>query len=280
METACLNMESCCTSLSVPGGTFPQGNPTAFQSTVSSFRLDKYLVTVGRFRAFVKAYDAWRNQGNPALNAGANPKKNGSGWDISWSSLLPMSASTFDTALRCDPVYSTWARDTPAGLLPVNCVNWYEAFAFCVWDGGRLPTEAEWEYAAAGGSEHRVYPWGSMISPTYYSYAVYACMGNGIGDCQWGDILPVGSKPQGAGRYGQLDLAGEMWEWVLDWNAIYPSTPQVDYAAVIDTANGNRRSLRGGVWAGGPETLPTAVRFLDEPNSHRDYSGFRCARAM
>jgi formylglycine-generating enzyme required for sulfatase activity len=55
---------------------------------------------------------------------------------------------------------------------PMNCVNWYEAFAFCIWDGGRLPTEAEWEYAAAGGDENRIYPWGNDVAePLPASYA-------------------------------------------------------------------------------------------------------------
>jgi formylglycine-generating enzyme required for sulfatase activity len=278
MASACLNKESCCVSPLVAGGTFPEGNPSAFQSTVSTFRLDKYLVTVGRFRAFVNAYDAWRKMGNPAINAGANPKTNGSGWDISWDNSLPKSANEFDPLLRCDPDYSTWANDAPTGLLPMNCVNWYEAFAFCVWDGGRLPTEAEWEYAAVGGSKHQMYPWGSG-TPTDM-LAVYECMGNGIGNCQPDDILPVGSKPSGAGYYGQLDMAGELWEWVLDWYAPYPSSAPSDYAAVIDSAMAHQRSLRGGVWAGGPEKLLSTVRFSDAPESHRDYSGFRCARAM
>src|SRR6185503_5212427 len=103
----------------------------------------------------------------------------------------------------------------------MNCVSWFEAFAFCAWDGGRLPTETEWNYAAAGGNEQRVYPWGANIDLTKASYD---CAGDGSGtgtpNCMFSDMLPVGSRsPQGDGKWGQADLAGNVWEWTLDWGA-------------------------------------------------------------
>jgi len=268
----------CCESLIVTGGTFDQGEPDAFRSTVSSFRLDRFEVTVERFRRFVDGYDAWRGD-NPAQGAGAHHAIGESGWDAAWNEALPESASALTSTLRlgCDATYSTWDAGMSA-TLPINCVSWYEAFAFCIWDGGRLPTEAEWEYAAVGGSADWLYPWGSSPAPDDLdvSRAAYHCHGDGKSEgCAIDDILPVGSKPAGRGRFGQLDLAGSMSEWVLDSYEIYPSAPVSDHAAL--DAN-SPRVLRGGSWASLPSDLASALRQYVTPMNRFDF-GFRCARA-
>ena len=109
---------------------------------------------------------------------------------------------------------------------PINCVSWLEAYAFCIWDGGFLPSEAEWEYAAAGGNQQRTYPWGSADPGTESQYAIYGCYypSGPPGFMCSGALrtsLPVGTAAAGAGRFGQLDLAGEMCQWTLDWSAEY-----------------------------------------------------------
>ena len=105
---------------------------------------------------------------------------------------------------------------------PINCITWYEAYAFCSWDGGFLPSEAEWNYAAAGGAEQRIYPWGAAPpTPSHASYSVDAtqqCMGDGVSGCTLADLIPVGTKPPGDGKYGQSDLAGNLMEWTSDWD--------------------------------------------------------------
>src|SRR6202007_2812018 len=89
-----------------------------------------------------------------------------SGWLESYNSqVAPTDANLVSS---CDvPNTATWT--TSPGTqenLPMNCVNWYESYAFCIWDGGFLPSEAEWEYAAAGGSQQREYPWGATAPGT------------------------------------------------------------------------------------------------------------------
>ena len=135
---------SCCASSVVPGGTFNRDNDAKYPATVSDFRLDKYEVTVGRFRKFVAAYS--RNM--IAAGAGANPNNaSDTGWSTAWNTSLDASSGSLATALKCDPIYQTWT-DAPgsaaAESLPINCADWFQAEAFCIWDGGRLPTEAEW----------------------------------------------------------------------------------------------------------------------------------------
>ena len=176
---------SCCESLLVSGDTFDQGEPDAFRSTVSSFYLDKYEATVSRMRRFVTAYDAWTAAGNPRAGAGAHPSIPGSGWDPAWNARLPANVVALTApsgaSLKCGGTLSTWLDNAGHELQPINCVTFYVSYAFCIWDGGRLPTEAEFEFAAAGGSDDRLYPWGNAPVPsdTDATHAAYKCMGDG-----------------------------------------------------------------------------------------------------
>jgi formylglycine-generating enzyme required for sulfatase activity len=296
-------------------------------ATVSDFRLDKYLVTVGRFRQFLYAARppdggaGWR----PAAGAGIHAYLNG-GRGLAGESTTPDAAAVYETGwssadddmvdasdsnlTTCEwkvaPTapfpYATWTPTPgPNEDLPVDCVNWYEAYAFCIWDGGFLPSEAEWEYAAAGGSDQRAYPWGSVAPGTANAYAIYGCnYPNGTGQCGCmnplddagcsgvTNIAPVGTATAGAGLWGQLDLAGDMWEWNLDWPAPYAS-PCSDCANL--TQGGlNEHALRGGGFGfpyassgvaapGADPPLPSSRETF--PAGYADFVrgyGFRCAR--
>jgi formylglycine-generating enzyme required for sulfatase activity len=265
---------SCCASGAVPGGTFRRSfdgvtltDATAADATVSAFRLDDYLVTVGRFRAFVAA-----GQGTRALppdpGAGAHARIAGSGWDPAWNGSL-VEAGGVPAAVKCGGESWTDAAGAHEDL-PMNCVSWFEAFAFCAWDGGFLPTEAEWNYAAAGGAEQRVYPWSSPPTSTAIDDGDAVFCG---GTCA---LAPVGSRsPVGDGRWGQSDLAGEVWEWNLDWMQDY-NEPCVDCAAVGD---GTYRIARGGGFKTPENTLFAGARSWGTPMERDSFFGFRCARA-
>jgi len=214
-----------------------------FTSAVSTFRLDRFEVTVGRFRRFVDAYDSWRPR-HPIAGEGQHPRlSSASAWQPTYDDALPQSAAALRSDISCDEMFQTWSSDSARDSLPINCVSWYAAFAFCIWDGGRLPTESEWEYAASGGNARYTYPWGDSPAPDDVdgTYAVYNCLGSGMYDCSFKGIQPVGSRPLGMARYGQLDLAGSMWEWGLDWYAPYPTVEGSNYA---NLENGNSWQLQ------------------------------------
>ena len=259
---------NCCVSRVVQGGTFDRGNDANYPATVSDFRLDNYEITVGRFRKFVAAY----SQSMVASGAGKNTNNPAdSGWDKVWDGNLPADAVVLTgmSGVKCDSTYQTWT-DTAGGNenRPINCINWYIAYAFCIWDGGRLPTEAEWNYAAAGGDEQRQYPWGAAAPDD--SYAAYY-------PGSWASTQNVASKsPKGDGRWWQADLAGNVWEWVQDWDASPYCMPCTNCANLASASN---RVIRGGSFRDNSTTLLSSSRghYLPAVRSH--LVGARCTRS-
>jgi formylglycine-generating enzyme required for sulfatase activity len=256
----------------VPGGTFLRDNGMAgnFKATVSSFRMDTYEVSVGRFRKFLEDYESHR----PAAGSGNNVNNpNDAGWDPEWDASL---AATGDEVIAgveaCDAQFPSWSSGDDR--MPMTCMDWFEAYAFCIWDGGRLPTDAERNYAAAGGAQQRHYPWSvppnsEDIDP---SYSVYLVEESG----QAPTPLDVGScSPKGDGRWGQADLSGNVWEWVQDWYRPYPDVcvdcASLDFYSI--------RTIRGGSFYGYGETLLTSSRLYHAPNIRDFVVGVRCVRS-
>ncbi len=246
------------------------------------FALDRFEVTVGRFRAFVAA--SMGTQANPPSSGdGAHPLIAGSGWKSDWNASLPADTTALSSVLKCHATNQTWTDTAGANeTLPINCVDWYEAFAFCAWDEGRLPTEAEWNRAAAGGEEQRYYPWSApyppgstTIDPTF---AAYECTGDGSAEdnCAFTDILTVGARsPKGDGRWGQADLSGNMYEWNLDVYDLSHLNP-CDNCANLTSAT--TRVKRGGNYDSSTSSVRVAVRNDDTPSVPDDDIGLRCAR--
>lgn len=273
----------CCESLYVPDGAFYRSHDRAadalyasqaYPATVTAFYLDRYEVTVGRFKQFIAAGQGVATA-PPAAGAGAHPLLAASGWNSTWKQYLAKDAATLETGLAsCVP--STWGR---ADNLPLNCVNWYEAFAFCAWDGGYLPTEAEWNFAASGGDEQRAYPWSVPPESTTID-CTYANTSLPSGYCV-GDLEPVGAhSPQSDGRWGHADLAGNVWEKVLDYY-VGDSAGGYANASCSDCANlapDTTRAVRGGGWNGDHSVARVAYRYYDPPMDRYIEMGMRCAR--
>ena len=287
----------CCASSVVPGNatgatnagdTFFRSYDVAsdglfgnmgFPATVSDYRLDTYSVTVGRFRAFVNA--GLGTQANPpAAGSGAHAKIANSGWNPSDDVNLTANPTALEAALLCNSASQTWT-DTPSSNenLPINCVTWYEAFAFCIWDGGYLPTEAEWNYAAAGGSDQRAYPFSNPASSvaidcTQANFEVNAA-GTFCVNGTAGAVNRVGTEsPAGDGRFGQADLAGDVWSWNLDWSANY-TNPCNDCA---DLTPASDRVIRGGSFDDLAVRERAANRDHSPPTNRTSDIGIRCAR--
>jgi formylglycine-generating enzyme required for sulfatase activity len=259
---------NCCAASVVPGGTFQRSDEAGATATatLSAFALDDYEVTVGRFRNFVAVY----TQTMLLPGSGKNPHNPlDPGWDSAWNAKLPATAAALSTAVQCSG--GTFSAAAGANELePVTCVSWYEAFAFCTWDGGRLPTEAEWNYAAAGGTAELTYPWGGTTPDD--TRAVFC-----PGSC--GKVQAVGSKaPAGNGKWGQADLVGNAWEWNLDVFANPYVAGACDDCANTNATGSPQRVFSGGSAGNDATYLLSASRYSRDPSDHNAFVGLRCAR--
>jgi len=229
----------------VPGGTFEMGSlPDNDQFgphtvTLDGFWIDQTEVTNAQFAAFLNI------QGNQI------------GGGYTWLEVEQMENA------QVELVGDVFKPETGKAEHPVVEVSWFGAAAYCEWVGGRLPTEAEWEYAARG-PENYVYPWGD--EPPTCEQARFG----GCGDAS----VPVGSlSSTGASWVGAQDMAGNVWEWTADYYGEYPSDPQNNPTG---PETGDRQVARGGSFASSPDTLHTAYR-LPQQNSRNPHLGFRCA---
>lgn len=274
---------SCCEALPVPGGSYDRINDPNYPSTISGFWLDRYEVTVGRFRKFVDAGGGLASSA-PTTGAGEHPKITNSGWQAGWSTQLPATGTQLSAQLACTGEFATWTGAASANEnRPITCVTWYLAMAFCIWDGGRLPTETEWRYAAAGGSDQRLYPW--SVPPTSAlidtSRAAYDCLHDGVPGCALTDIAKVGVLPAGDGKWGHADLAGNVWEWSFDYEAEpYQIQNCIDCAQVSAAGTQGARGYAGGAFSMPGSGLTTTLRqsLALLPHLSSPSLGFRCAR--
>lgn len=175
--------------------------------------------------------------------------------------------------------YPEYYTDEKYADYPVVHVTWTAAQAYCVWAGGRLPTEAQWEKAARG-DDQRFFPWGNeRPENNRANYCDVNCI---VGerdpnvDDGYRETAPVGSFPEGASYYGILDMSGNAYEWVWDWfEALYYEHSA--YENPVGPASGATRIVRGGSWYTTDEALQTVVRNYYKPTRALNYLGFRCA---
>jgi formylglycine-generating enzyme required for sulfatase activity len=219
--------------VAIKGGQFMMGDNAgdpderpAHEVTIADFQMDRFEVTNALFEVFVTAtgYKTGNEQNNKTQT---------------WRTFF-----TADTANH-----------------PVVLVTWNDAAAFCEWAGKRLPTEAEWEFAARG-TDGRAYPWGNDYDASKFNGKASGIRGT----------VHVGSYPAGASPFSVQDMAGNVWEWTADWYQAYPG------GAASSFFGEKFRVTRGGGWFDENKQVRAANRSSAEPGAANDDLGFRCVK--
>jgi len=256
-------------------------------AVVSSFYLDRFEVTIGRFRKFAETYDTFLlTHPNSQIPDGKHASAINGGWRKEWSGkpgfYAPSTAALKKAIRDCSAVVADALEGTAEDTRPMTCVSWYEAFLFCIGDDARLPTEAEWNFAAAAGAEQRAYPWGTQLP-----LSVPPAFGK-IGQGGGFNPDPVGSHPMGAGLWGHLDLAGNAWEFVHDTCTTadsYEANNATDPLTVIAGSDYNRIARGGSFRYLSPQARTAYRQMVPEVGSptytavRLDDLGWRCARS-
>lgn len=246
----------CTPMIQIPAGAFEMGNGAIaaldnerpiHRVDLETFWIDPYPVTCEQYRRFMQA-GGYQTAAYWSVE----------GWQ--WLQQQPVT----------QPFYGS---DDPAfDRHPVCGVSWYEAEAYANFVGKRLPTEAEWEKAAAWKSAAQlplIFPWGNELpSPTLCN------SGHSIGQ-----TTPVDAYPQGVSPFGCHDMIGNVWEWTRSWFQGYPNFASYPYQGYSQTYFDNQhRVLRGGSWATRSWALRNTFRNWYHPHVREIFAGFRCAQ--
>ena len=256
--------------IDVPGGKFYMGSDDDLDLEKPAHRVSIGRFCMDRFEVTTADYKACSDRGECKRASRTNE----------WAGITDGERKAFD------PLCNIREADS-LGRHPINCVTWEMAQTYCAWQDKRLPTEAEWEFAARG-PDGRKYPWGDEEpSALFLNACGKECVAwerkNHVeegamfdGDDGWVHTAPVGSFPKGASRYGVEDVVGNVWEWVADWHAPYAADDQVDPHGPKE---GEKRVMRGGAWNGAYDAwVRPTFRFGADPANKSYGVGFRCAR--
>lgn len=179
------------------------------------------------------------------------------------------------------PLDATQYNDPEYADYPVN-VNWFQARDYAAWRGGRLPTEAQWEYAARG-PDGLLYPWGNEFDSTALNFCDENCPPSGTyerdpsADDGYAQLAPVGTFPGGVSWVGAQDMAGNAWEWT---STIYQPYPYTFEDGREDQSMADAfRVLRGGTWFSNAEQARATCRFQTDPDVSAVARGLRVVHA-